>query len=108
MVVDWFSLTSAEAVSRQLTNFITVSGVPTYKAEITYVPSEFVTYEISAGARFTRVYPNYQVSYVTKKAAFQTYSVPLDDFQFSAVNYFTIKKSIIGGESRYSISATKK
>ena len=107
-IIDLFSKTAAESVARQLAAFITVSGVSTYKINITYTPTKKVTYNIQSDNRLVKVVPNYATSYGEKSSSSQPYATPPNSFgPFSDVNTFIITKTFSEEGSKYEVQTKK-
>jgi hypothetical protein len=105
-MVVFFSKASAETVSRQLSNLITVSGAAPYRAEIKYFPAKEALYKISISSRTIEVVPYFKNAYAEKSSSTQPFAVGLNDGDYDNVNSFLIKKDFIG-ESVYAFEATK-
>jgi len=107
MIVELFSKTSAEAVSRQLAAFITVSGTSTYKILINYTPSKDVIYNVQGSNRLVKVAPS-GTYYGESASASAPYATPPDNFgPFENVNNFIIKKTFSESGSSYEVIAEK-
>lgn len=104
MIAESFALTSAESVSRQLSNLITISGASTDQIKINYAV-ENVKYDVSISTRVLTMTPKYNVQYAEAKQGIQPFAIPLPDSFYGDVNSFTITKKLVEGESQYDFGA---
>lgn len=106
-IASFLSLASAEVVADQLSSLISVSSsAPTY-IEITYYPTNRITYNVFSLNRRLIVYPNYNFPFMKNIWVERFYTVNLNNFEYYDVNKFLITKKRIAGNSTYSIDASK-
>lgn len=95
---------SAQNTAVQLSNLITISGSAPYQAEINYNLPEGSTCDAVIKSRYLTI----TLKNENKDTDTQPFAVNLHDKEYDDVNYFTIDKKMVEGESNYEFSASKK
>ena len=109
MILNNFSLFSAEVVSRDLSSLISASGIATDRIKITYQPSQSAEYNLDIRERFVKVgllKPAEKNDGPRKVLEEAETKIAIDvSGKFEAVKSFTIEKSRTNGKSIFDITA---
>ena len=106
MITEAFSKSSGEAVARQLSGLITISGASAHEIKIDYIPTKEFVYKISIKDRSIKVTPRFKVSYAEKASSTQQFAIGLNNFDQDDVNHFVVEKNF-DGASNYVFKAAK-
>jgi hypothetical protein len=113
MILNNFSLFSAEVVSRDLSSLISASGIATDRIKITYQPSQSADYNLDIRERFVKVgllkpaeNSGASANQARQVSEESETKIAIDaSGQFEAVKSFTIEKSRTNGKSIFDITA---
>jgi len=93
IISEILSSQSAEVVSAQLANYMTLAGAAPYKMTIVYNPSKKFTYHIIISGGELEVIPHYTSPVYRSIPVLQTFAMSFPQVDIDGVNFFVIEKN---------------